>query len=99
MEHTLKNSPISYAVGSSKVTGAEYTFTYDNDCGYLPELEILGLPEFITHNKEDQSFSVQTSKREDESSYVLTINAKVSFSKTYESKSILEVTDSFDFRV
>ena len=63
------DTPMVYPLHAPSIIGGVYSFTQSKECGYIPDIKVIGLPSFVTHNKLDQSFSVESSNPEDENTY------------------------------
>ena len=68
---TIMDSPITYPLYTPAMIGGLYSFTQSKECGYIPLIEVIDLPSFITHNELDQSFSVESSIPADENTYTI----------------------------
>ena len=67
--------PIAYPLYTPAMIGGLYSFTQTKDCGYVPVIEVIGLPSFTTHNELDQSFSVESVDPADENTYAISLVA------------------------
>ena len=67
--------PIVYPLHTPAMIGALYSFTLTKDCGYVPVIEVIDLPSFVTHNELDQSFLVESVNPADENTYAISLVA------------------------
>ena len=96
---SLSNTLLAYSLYTPAATGAAYTFTQSNDCGYTPTIEVTGLPAFAVHNTEAQDFTVESSDPLDEGSYTVVVTATVTMAATYEATVTNEATASLEFTI
>ena len=92
--------PISYSVDTSAVTGGHYIFTQTNACGYPVSIEIGDMPAFVTHDVENQRFSVEEDDKAMVGEYQVTFTGKVEVPNDYTfSATSLVSTDLISFTV
>ena len=91
--------PIVYPLHTPVMIGALYSFTQTKDCGYVPVIEVIDLPSFVTHNEVDQSFSVESSNPADENTYSISIMATLSVPETYKKETFTELLAVIDFDI
>ena len=91
--------PIAYPLYTPAMIGGLYSFTQTKDCGYVPVIEVIGLPSFTTHNELDQSFSVESSNPADENTYSISIMATLSVPETYKKETFTELLAVIDFDI
>ena len=72
-------SSMTYRIGNPTLTGGNYDYFVSHACdGFEQKIDIVGLPSFVTHNEDDQNFTIHYTEDVSLSSvYTVTISSVI----------------------